>query len=711
METAKQHALEEHIFLEKEAAPYLDNNGGELYAGDVEIKIGIVDTYSGIRSVEWSVTAPYDTGENQQGTLEIDNKGKIKEGGDSEGWKKLETDKNLITKMEKSIVVTNNSNDIEVMVKMTDRAGNSSEQLIKFSIDKTPPEIEVTFDVMDTEGGYDQIFNKDRTATITVRERNFSPDNITVNITNTDGVIPGISDWEVGENSENPDDSISTAYIIFDADGDYTMEVSGQDRAENQAESVTVDDFTIDKTLPIISVSYDIEEALNGNYFASERTATISIEEHNFADREVKINGTATNNGSVIAFPQASGFGSVGDIHTASINCDTDGLYRFDVEYTDKAGNPAEIYVGEEYYVDLTAPKVDIDISKYANNGSVELKVTLTDNNYDYNGIDIRLEGTKRGEVEAKGKYTNIVNGQEFVFSDFPVSQEYDDFYTLKVVLTDLAGRTSEEMENANDEIEFSVNRFGSTYKFDESLKTILGTYIQDEIDVRFSEINVDSLEHDKIRVMLDVNGTVRELTKGADYSVVPDGGNGKWYQYDYVLDKSLFAGDGRYIVTMYSEDVAGNINENVDESKKAEISFGVDKTAPMVIPIDIESDTQYPVDVKTATVAVNDNLVLDHVEVFVNGKKCEYTEDGENYTFNIPSATSLQDITISAFDAAQNENRYVIENVLVTTNLWVRWYNNKPLFIGTLTGAALLICGGAGLFIVLRRRKIKISK
>ena len=207
------------------------------------------------------------------------------------------------------------------------------------------------------------------------------------------------------------------------------------------------------------------------------------------------------------------------------------------------------------------------------------------------------------------------------------------------------------------------------------------------------------------------MNGTPRDLTEGTDYTVEESGGNGSWHQYAYTLHKSLFSGDGRYIVTLYSEDAAGNINENIAASKKAEISFGVDKTAPVVIPIDIESDTQYPVDVKTATIAVNDNLVLEDVEVFVGTDKCEYETDGENYVFQVPSATAKQDVTVRAVDAAGNRTNYVISGVLVTTNAFIRWYNNKPLFAGTLVGAAVIAGGGIGLAFALRSGRLKVKR
>ena len=80
--------------------------------------------------------------------------------------------------------------------------------------------------------------------------------------------------------------------------------------------------------------------------------------------------------------------------------------------------------------------------------------------------------------------------------------------------MTDLAGNES------TDTVTFSVNRFGSVYVFDDSLKNIEGTYIQNEIDVRLTEVNVDSLEHDKITVVVDTNGTPEDLVEGVDYTV-----------------------------------------------------------------------------------------------------------------------------------------------------------------------------------------------
>lgn len=706
IETAEQHAREKHIDFNKAAAASKDAKGNELYEKDVTVDVTVTDTFSGIRSVEWTVESPYDKENNQSGNVEISNQGAFSS-GNADGWSQTKKDKNLVTELKKSFTVKNNSNEIKMHIKMTDRAGNTSEDEQIFSIDKTKPEIKIAFDNETPDAENTTMFKENRVATITVTERNFEAADFKADITNTDGVIPELSAWQTTENTENPDQSVSTATITFAEDGDYTLSVSGKDKAANQAETVKADDFTIDKTRPVITVTYDNNNAVNGNYYAAVRTATIQIEEHNFSENRVRITGTATDNGAGISFPQSGGFTGNGDVHTATITCGTDGLYNFNVEYTDMAGNIAETYTGEEYYVDLTEPEIEIvGVEDYsANNGDVIPQIVMSDTNFDTNGVNIELVGANQGSVAPEGSYTNQGNGETFTFQNFPKEQSYDDIYTINATLTDMAGNES------NATVTFSVNRFGSVYVFDQTLKDIEGTYIQNEIDVKLKEVNVDSLEHDKIKVVVDTNGTPRTLEEGIDYQVQESGGNGQWYQYDYTINKSLFAGDGRYIVTLYSEDIAGNVNENIDESKEAEISFGVDKTAPVVIPIDVESNAQYPVDTKAANVTVNDNLVLDSVEIYIGDKKCDYTVDGENYQFNIPNNTKKQDVTIMAVDAAGNKTNYVLNGILVTTNTFIRWYNNKPLFVGSIAGAAVVTGGGVGAAIALRSGRIKIRR
>lgn len=686
VESPEKHEKEEHIAFSKSPTEYKTQDETELYSKDVPVTLTVTDTYSGIRNIEWEVVAPYDTENNQSGKVSVNNDKTFGEGSDTD-WKQTKTESNLVTEMQKTITVNNNSNDIVVLVKMTDRAGNTSEKQIKFSIDKTNPVIEVEYDNNVPDETYKDIFKANRTATIKITERNFNGKDVIHRITNTDGVIPALSAWEEHKNTENPDETYYTATIAYTADGDYTFDISYSDLADNAAEKFAQHKFTIDKTIPTVVVSYDNNSALNGNYYKADRTATITIVEHNFDSSRVNVVGTATDNGTALSFPATSTWTSNGDTHTATINYSSDSKYTFDIEFLDMAGNPIADYTTEEFFVDKTAPTLEISgvADKSANNGTVAPVVTYSDTNFNKDAVNIELSGVSNGKVNYAGSAEDIANGQKFTYADFEKVQNVDDIYTLTATLTDMAGNETTKT------IVFSANRFGSVYTFDSFLKSIEGKYTNTEQDVVFTETNVDTLDRESIKLKLVKNGTPSDLKEGNDYTITTSGGNGQWSQYKYVVNKALFADDGNYRLTIYSMDAAGNVNENIDESKKAEISFGIDKTNPVIVPIDFESGKQYPVEVKNVKAEVKDNLVLESVKIYLNGEEVEYMVDGEVYTFDIPEANEKQNVEFVAVDAAGNEYKLQVDDFLVSTNIFVRWYNNTPLFVGSIIGVVVL--------------------
>ena len=228
---------------------------------------------------------------------------------------------------------------------------------------------------------------------------------------------------------------------------------------------------------------------------------------------------------------------------------------------------------------------------------------------------------------------------------------------------------------------------------------------MQSEEDIVFTETNVDSLKKGETKIKLTKNGTPKDLVEGTDYTITVTGGNGQWSQYKYTINKTLFADDGRYSISVYSIDAAGNINENIDETKEAEISFGIDKTSPVIVPVDFESGVQYPVEVKKVSVEIKDNLVLEGVKIYLNGDEIKYANEGETYTFDIPEKNEKQNVKIVAVDAAGNEYTLSVENFLVSTNLFVRWFNNTPLFIGSIVGV-ILLCAVIIFLVIYKRRK-----
>lgn len=712
VETQEQQDSEEHIFFTKAEAPYTTSAGGGLYAADVPVTVLVQDSFSGIEFIEWSVEAPYDRTRNMSGKLTVTNEGALVVEGSGMSWsitdlKENEKD-NLVYQVHGALTVSNDSNNIVVRVKVTDRAGYMDEQSITFSIDKTAPTIQVVYDNNTPDEQYTNYYNADRTMTITVTERNFSAADFLCLITNgnehPDSQIPKLVGWTENWNREDPNRSTYTATVKYTADGDYETDLSFKDLAGNAAvEKPEKQVFTIDQTLPMVSVSYrDAAAVSNGYYYSGQRVAVITIVEHNFDDSRVEITGTAVNDGTAVTFPSHTRWTSSGNTHTATITYSADAEYVFDIAFRDMAGNASADYAGDKFVVDNQDPEITISGVEHlsANNGVIAPVIEYSDTNFNRDTVSIELVGVNNGQVYYSGSYSDLKNGQRFAYDNFDMDdQQVDDIYMLTVTVTDLSGRTSTQS------ITFSANRHGSTYDLTQ-LESVNGKYVQSEIDLVFYEINVDELLNETIKIRLTHNGSTRELVKGTDYTYeAVSGSTEQWYRYEYRIKAELFAADGTYSVAVYSVDRADNINENIDEKKQADITFGVDKTEPIINVADLESNEQYNEAVKTVTLEIRDNMLLQSVVIELNGEPVEFTVDGDLYTFQIPESKQTQSVKIVATDASGRQLVTEIDGITVSTNLLILWFRNTPLFIGTLAGTGAI---GLGIFFLILFKKKK---
>ncbi len=471
------------------------------------------------------------------------------------------------------------------------------------------------------------------------------------------------------------------------ASGTYETSLKIVDLVGNEA--AAEENFIIDDTAPQITITFDNNSVRNGKYYNAARVATISVVERNFNNETSVMNGAASNAGTTVTFPALSSWTESADYttHTATVQFTEDALYeKFGITYTDLAGLSNKLAVSE-FYIDQTMPVLNISgvQDKSANNGTVAPVITYTDLNLDAKNVKITLTGVNNGAVEFDAIKEATENGEKYSYYDFDHKKNVDDVYTLFVQVIDLAGNT------VTDTIRFSCNRFGSVFDLSK-IVDMLGKYNQKERTIVVTETNVDKLDMDKVRVTLTKNGNPVDLMRGRDFTVEMVGEDGTWHQYTYQIHSSLFKDDGTYSLYFYTEDVAGNINENIDETKEAQISFGIDKTKPIATPIDFESDVQYAMETKRVYIDIKDNLLLENVNIYLNGQKVTYAVTGDTYAFDIPMSNSRQTVRIVAVDAAGNEEEIFVKDFLVTTNLLVRWINNTPLFIGSMVAIALLL-------------------
>ena len=606
-----------------------------------------------------------------------------------------------------------NSNDVIVTAYAEDLSGNEITKKIPIKIDTKAPEITVQYNSIPAVNG--DYYNATRVATVTIRERNFDPSGVRFSITNSDGVQPSISGWSPSGNVGVSDNETHTCTVTFAADGDYTFTLSATDLAGNTTSLGRVDEFTIDQTDPTIQVSYDNNNDAEPGYFNASRTATVTINEHNFNAADVNAMITASLQGSGASAPGLSGWTTRGDSHTATVTFSSDADYTFDIDYTDLAGNAAADYTQDSFTVDQTAPEIEFfDITdKSANKGEVAPGVRYSDINYMESGVEITLTGANNGDEAVDGIRSSIPNGQSIKLEDFAHEKEVDDLYTMTAVVTDRAGNETEQS------VMFSVNRFGSVYVMSNDTQELLDkVYTNEEQDLVVTEINVDSLVFNGISSGRD--GNLTTLTEGEDYTVRESGAEDSWKQYTYTIDKENFETEGNYTVTIESEDQAENLSSTqvkkvqspTDETQLYELEFAVDKTAPTVVLTGIEDGGQYRSNVRDVTVNTSDNIAMGDVKVYL-GNSDEATTfsaediqaaDGE-LTYTIPSSNTRQDIRAVATDAAGNTSETEINRVLVTSNLFVQFYSNTPLLAGSIAGV-VVIAAALWYFLIFKRKK-----
>lgn len=574
------------------------------------------------------------------------------------------------------------SNDVRVKVTADDWSTNdAASEEISIKVDNKAPIVTFSFDQSDVHNG--KYYNNDKTLTITVDERNFD-ESYQPQVTSTAGGGYSISGWS--HNGE-----IHTATVTFSGDSDYTVTYDCFDLAGNKSNTEKLDEFTVDKTKPVIQVSYDNNSALNNNYYKEARTATITITEHNFNPGEVTVTTTAQLDGAAASVPGVSGWSGSGDTHVATVSYSADADYTFTISATDLASNVSDPYATESFTVDQTKPTVEITNieDRSANNGEVAPVITLNDINFDSGKTVVHLTGANKGEVDTTGMYTSTASnkGQTLTFYNF--KENMDDIYTLTAETTDKAGN-----QYSTSKI-FSVNRDGSTYLYDDYTEELIKNgYTNDPKNLVVSEINVDTLTFRELTV--SENGTQKTLEQNKDFEVSESGSDVSWKEYKYTINASNFENEGDYNVSIYSEDRATNVTTNTAKSK--DILFAVDKTSPVISLANIEDGGRYKVESQTFTANVDDNMALDKVEYYVDDElkqtfdADEVSANGGSLELSVDSSNTFQNVSVKAYDKANNEATTASVDVLVSANTWVQFYNNKPAFYGTIGGGVAAV-------------------
>lgn len=705
VENSSKHNETSNISIKLPQTSKKDSGGNNLYNNDIDVQFSVSDSYSGVKSVSYTIKDR--NGENTVtvGDMSVDK-----------------NDDNINTQLSKTIRVGNNENDIKLTVTIEDNAGNKSSKDVTFSIDKTAPTIEVTFDNNNRNRNYSdsEYYKADRTATVTITERNFNAADVKAAITGLSSGNPTISSFTTVAGSA-PDQTKHVAKVTFSKDADYTMSIDFTDMAGNRASQYKSNKFTIDKTKPVIGEIKLSPSPSNSKYFNEDVTVSVTVNEHNFDSSLVKFTSIK---GTLPKIPK-SDWKDDGDKHTVSFKLKAEDIYSFRVGMTDKAVNAAADKTQSEIVLDKTKPSVEIAGVKdkkaygYNDKDKVAPVFTFSDTNIDPENVSYKIYkiGQDGSKTDVTSKFdstkSNVKNGAMTVsFNEFKSTSDVDGLYTIEISSKDLAGN-----ENSDTKV-FSVNRYGSSFVIDDSMKDLIHSYISKGEDVKVKIINVNKISAENTTVTVTYNGTNITLKSGADYtfSTISESDEG-WCEYEVTINKAVFEKDGSYSVKVTAVDEANNTSTNTDDAhvssdEAPKIDFYVDTTKPEVTITGAEKDAVYKEVTKQITVTVEDanidaDNLADVLDIQVNGEAVtNYEAEDDAGTVTAKFTVKGDKITVkaSAVDKAGNKSDIEELSFRLNANWLLRLYSNKPLFYSIL--AAILLAVAGFIIIIIRKKK-----
>lgn len=733
-----------------------DNNGIDLYNGDVSVSFDIKDMYSGLKEVSYRII---DTAHPDPEFISLNTEKTAAGDAYVDDWRIANSESNLAYRLTNTITVSateHNDNNVKIQLKGTDRAGFPIEQVEKeISIDITKPTVKVVYSPAIDSAFHrndNYYFNKVRTATITVTERNFNPNDFDLSkyiaIEGTRPDLVGTSNWStsyalVNASGEEQRTAEHTAEITFSQDGKYEVDFDYTDLAGNAAnKDFQKETFYIDMTKPVMTVSLD--NNASPRYYQSNR-ATIKIVEHNFDPSAEYLvydaSATGPDNMSPATPPQISSWSSSGDEHTATINYDdsNQGKHNFKITYKDLADNAADDHTEDTFYIDHTANKPTFEnVTRKAYSGNIAPIVQFDDYNFNEapTGSVITLtrhayDFDKMQQLTDKVEYTNTRSikyasnsdaiGATVTYANFDKKEIVDGIYNLNASYTDKAGN------EASDSITFSVNRFGSVFVLGSAQTTSLVdmVYTKDAPDVVIREIS--AVPHINGAASLSYNSSNKDLNeKSNEYKVSSPNSAGEWYEYMYQIFASNFEKEGEYTVTVSSkykidEKETTVTNRTADTSGDVErncpVSFVVDKTSPTVSITGVDENGFYSEAEKTLhIVCSDDNIDKDSLSITLDGHAVNLEESkavvddslfGE-LDIELPIAAdgheTKHSIKVDVKDYALNSGDNAVNAFTLSATFLTMFFHNTVALI--VTGVVLAALIALAILLVVKKRK-----
>ena len=388
--------------------------------------------------------------------------------------------------------------------------------------------------------------------------------------------------WVVAAVDNNLVTKVVKTFSFNSDDNNVSVTFDATDNALNASENVKSATFTIDKTNPIINVSFGEDED-SDLYYDENRVAYITVIDRNITTDLVNV--LIENTFGVVptyAFTQSS----ITE-YTAIVEF-SEGDYTFSVNGTDLGGHTAHInYSGgneKVFFVDKTEPQVEENFSSFSDSVTEDsfnldktVEIKITEHNFAPALVNLQVlqkeagaDHTSEGFVDiTEDMLRNVEWNTSGDVHTISFTIDSDGVYQLEMTPMDLAGNTANQRQTVVFEIDKTVptivSRNGMTVSPDDTgYLDVYDYYRQDEAapTIEFDDANIDHIKYvltvyvskqtddsgttiiTPVRVYLEEDSAKTGIVMGNKFTL-PD-----------------FVRDGVYALELVAVDKAGNESE-----------------------------------------------------------------------------------------------------------------------------------------------------
>jgi hypothetical protein len=487
----------------------------------------------------------------------------------------------------------------QIFAEVFDNVGNNSGEVTPqgFVIDALPPQIDIVNnnDTSHKDADGNKLYVTDMSFTVTIsdyesgiKEIGFSQsaeqesiERKVISLNNTGYQVGDVLEdgWLITEMDFNLVTKVVKTFTFTSDDNDIVLTFDATDRSGNKTENIHSEKVTIDKTPPIINVSFRESESKNGNYYNANRIADITVIERNF-NPDLIIAEIENTFGEVPTFS----FTSISKTeHVAVIDFD-EGDYTFDIHGTDFGNHAATVNFsgGNEnlFFVDKTKPEVEENFITFSNattdnsfNTDMTATIKINEHHFDPNATNLVITRKAAGEPHNTNDMvdvTEMMGGSRWEsegdIHTISITFDFDAVYQIEIMPVDLAGNTAEKRSTEIFEIDKTqpivVAKNGQYVSEDDT--EFLDIYPYDRKEDSAPTVEFDDLNLDHIRYVITAfipdytNGLRSPVVKPARIYVDEDESRSG------IINGNLFTlpnftKDGVYAVELIAVDKAGN--------------------------------------------------------------------------------------------------------------------------------------------------------